>query len=69
MTEAALMPWSQGHLYATPDGRLKIFACDLFLLTPQMVGGIESVWDRSGGRREGKSWQILLQGLPGGPRH
>ena len=46
-----MVQWSQGHLYATPDGRLKIFACDLFLLIPQLVGGLEAVWDRSGGGR------------------
>lgn len=40
------IPGVEGHLYATPDGRLKIFACDLFLLTPQLVGGLEAVWDR-----------------------
>jgi thiopurine S-methyltransferase len=36
----------QGHRYSTPDGRLTILACDLFDITPEVVGPVEAVWDR-----------------------
>ena len=36
----------QGSRYSTPDGRITIFACDLFDVTPEMVGRVDAVWDR-----------------------
>ena len=36
----------QGGRYSTPDGRITIFACDLFDVTPEMVGKVDAVWDR-----------------------
>ena len=36
----------QGGRYSTPDGRITIFACDLFDVTPEMVGKVDAIWDR-----------------------
>ena len=36
----------QGSRYSTPDGRLTIFACDLFDITSELVGDVDAVWDR-----------------------
>ena len=36
----------QGSRYSTPDGRLTIFACDLFDISSELVGDVDAVWDR-----------------------
>ena len=36
----------QGVRYSTPDNRLTVFACDLFDISPELVGDIDAVWDR-----------------------
>ena len=36
----------QGGKYSTPDNRITIFACNLFDVTPEMVGKVDAVWDR-----------------------
>eukprot|EP00088_Acartia_fossae_P043231 TRINITY_DN4551_c0_g1_i5.p1 TRINITY_DN4551_c0_g1~~TRINITY_DN4551_c0_g1_i5.p1 ORF type:complete len:450 (-),score=92.03 TRINITY_DN4551_c0_g1_i5:1172-2521(-) len=35
-----------GWRYRSKDGRLTIFACDFFLVTPGMVGPVDAVYDR-----------------------
>jgi len=40
------IPGVKGGRYSTPDGRITIFACDLFDVTPEMVGKVDAVWDR-----------------------
>jgi len=36
----------KGSRLSTPDGRLTIFACDLFDVSPELVGNVDAVWDR-----------------------
>jgi hypothetical protein len=33
-------------LLQTKDGRLCIYACDYFALTPELVGEVDAVYDR-----------------------
>merc|ERR1712037_675768 len=40
------IPGIKGGRYSTADGRITIFACDLFDVTPEMVGRVDAVWDR-----------------------
>ena len=41
-----LLVFLQGGKYSTADGRITIFACNLFDVTPEMVGKVDAVWDR-----------------------
>jgi len=40
------IPGVKGGKYSTPDNRITIFACNLFDVTPEMVGKVDAVWDR-----------------------
>jgi len=40
------IPEIKGSCYSSKDNKLKIFACDLFLLSPGLVGTVDAVWDR-----------------------
>merc|ERR1711962_27781 len=42
------IPEIQGSCYTSEDEKLQIFSCDLFLLTPGLLGPVDAVWDRGG---------------------
>jgi len=44
--EKISMPEVKGWKFKTKDGRLCIYACDFFSLTPAMVGEVDAVYDR-----------------------
>jgi len=44
--EKISMPEIKGWKFKTKDGRLCIYACDFFSLTPAMVGEVDAVYDR-----------------------
>merc|ERR1712130_1000705 len=44
--EKICMPEVKGWKFKTKDGRLCIYACDFFSLTPAMVGEVDAVYDR-----------------------
>jgi len=44
--EKTSLPEVSGWKFKTKDGRLCIFACDYFSLTPEMVGQVDAVYDR-----------------------
>merc|ERR1712117_415494 len=35
-----------GWVFKSHDGRIRIFACDLFKITPEVIGPIDCVFDR-----------------------
>lgn len=53
------MPQIKGWRFKTKDGRLTIFACDYFSLTPSLVGEVDAVYDR------GALGAIMVQDRPG----
>jgi hypothetical protein len=42
------MPQINGWRFRTKDGRLTVYACDFFLMTPELMGPVDAVYD--GGR-------------------
>ena len=40
------VPEIDGFRLATPDGRLVIYACDLFRMTPEVLGPVDTIFDR-----------------------
>ena len=44
--EKTSMPEIKGWRFKTKDGRLTIFACDLFSVTKELVGEVDAVFDR-----------------------
>jgi len=44
--EKVSMPEIKGWKFKTKDGRLSIYACDYFNLTPALVGEVDAVYDR-----------------------
>lgn len=44
--EKTSLPEIKGWRFKTKDGRLCIFACDYFNLTPDLVGSVDAVYDR-----------------------
>jgi len=44
--EKISMPEIKGWKFKTKDGRLCIYACDYFSLTPALVGEVDAVYDR-----------------------
>jgi len=44
--EKTSLPEVKGWRFKTKDGRLCIFACDYFSLTPDLVGSVDAVYDR-----------------------
>jgi len=44
--EKISMPEIKGWKFKTKDGRLCLYACDYFSLTPSMVGEVDAVYDR-----------------------
>jgi len=57
--EKTSMPEIQGWRFRTKDGKLTIFACDFFNLTPELVGQVDAVFDR------GALGAIAVQDRPG----
>lgn len=53
------MPQIKGWRFKTKDGRLTIYACDYFSLTPSLIGEVDAVYDR------GALGAITVQDRPG----
>eukprot|EP00095_Tigriopus_kingsejongensis_P003121 maker-scaffold366_size194251-snap-gene-0.21 protein:Tk03121 transcript:maker-scaffold366_size194251-snap-gene-0.21-mRNA-1 annotation:"thiopurine s-methyltransferase-like" len=41
-----VVPAIDGFKYQTPDGRLKIYACDIFKMRPDVIGSVDTIFDR-----------------------
>ena len=51
-TESEITPtkvWDntvEGWIFTSPDGRIRILACDLFKVTPEAIGPVDCIFDR-----------------------